>query len=450
MQQNKRKNRFSKKVHYGWMISLLFWVVFANDLSAATSSVDSATSSSTTTTKTTDSKTAEEKADKIDNLQEKIDKLENQIDQKRKKERTISGEIEIIDGNVETTKLQLQKTQKLVSDFDVEIGQKEKRVNLMERDILNKKEMMAEYLRDYDQNNGELALAMLEEGARMDDYFTFLDSMEKMQEQLASALKDIQSAKEKLMGEKEQLQDQRSEQYQISLMQEDQKKTLEYEQSRKERLLNQTQKDISLMSVEKEELRKQLNALQSLGTSISLDDAISAAKYASSKTGVRTEFLLGVLRVESNMGQNVGGGRYKTDMNPAQHDTFKSICKELGLKPEDMPVSKRVCYNKKAADGCGGWGGAMGPGQFMPTTWMGYKERVAKITGSDPNPWTLRDALVAMGLKLAAVEGVTAGKEAAERKAASMYLAGGNWANYTWYGDRVLYYADGFERYMKE
>jgi membrane-bound lytic murein transglycosylase B len=182
-----------------------------------------------------------------------------------------------------------------------------------------------------------------------------------------------------------------------------------------------------------------------------LDEAIAAAKYASDKTGVRTPFLLGVLRVESNLGQNVGGGRYKTDMNPAQHANFQNICKDLGLKATDMPVSRRVCYNTKSKDGCGGWGGAMGPAQFMPSTWMGYKDKVAKVTGNNPpNPWNIKDALVAMGLKLSSVAGVTSGKESAERQAAAMYLAGGAWQRYSWYGDRVMYYADGFEKYIKE
>ena len=77
-----------------------------------------------------------------------------------------------------------------------------------------------------------------------------------------------------------------------------------------------------------EKLQEQLNALQSLGEPINIDEAISAARYASSLTKVAPEFLLGVLRIESGLGTNVGGGRYKTDMNPAQWDTFKKICGE--------------------------------------------------------------------------------------------------------------------------
>jgi len=55
-----------------------------------------------------------------------------------------------------------------------------------------------------------------------------------------------------------------------------------------------------------------------------------------------------------------------------------------------------------------------------------------------------------MGLKLAAVDGVTADNRKAWAKAAGMYLAGANWENYSWYSDRVLSYADGFKKVLKD
>ena len=233
-------------------------------------------------------------------------------------------------------------------------------------------------------------------------------------------------------------------------MQNEQQRTLDSQEQAKNYLLSQTRNEKQALSDQMGKLQDQLNALQTLGEPINIDEAISAAKYASGFTHVAPEFLLGVLRIESGLGTNVGGGRYKTDMNPAQWDTFKKICGELGIDPSNVPVSRRACYNSDAKDGCGGWGGAMGPAQFMPTTWLGYKSKVEKVTGSSPaNPWSLKDSLVAMGLKLAAVDGVTAGDRAAWAKAAEMYLAGGNWENYSWYGDRVLSYADGFKKIMK-
>ena len=92
----------------------------------------------------------------------------------------------------------------------------------------------------------------------------------------------------------------------------------------------------------------------------------------------------------------------------------------------------------------------MGPAQFLPSTWMGYKSKVEKLTSERPaNPWDIKDSLVAMGLKLGAVSGVTGGDRKAWAKAAGIYLAGANWENYSWYSDRVLRYTDGFKEILK-
>jgi len=75
---------------------------------------------------------------------------------------------------------------------------------------------------------------------------------------------------------------------------------------------------------------------------------------------------------------------------------------------------------------------------------------VESLTGNKPaNPWDIKDSLVAMGLKLGSVDGVTSGDREAWAKAAGMYLAGANWERYSWYSDRVLYYADGFKKILK-
>jgi membrane-bound lytic murein transglycosylase B len=90
----------------------------------------------------------------------------------------------------------------------------------------------------------------------------------------------------------------------------------------------------------------------------------------------------------------------------------------------------------------------MGPGQFIPSTWLLYTDRISDLTGNRPaNPWNPIDAFMGTAL-LSKDNGADKGTRAAERLAALRYLAG--WKNatkpaYAFYGDQVMNYAADFD-----
>ena len=120
-------------------------------------------------------------------------------------------------------------------------------------------------------------------------------------------------------------------------------------------------------------------------------------------------------------------------------DPFMKITAELGLDPYSQVVSCPPGY---------GYGGAMGPSQFIPSTWILYKDRLARITGQNPpNPWTPRTAIFATAL-LMDDNGAGKGTRADERLAALRYFAGWGNANkpaYAFYGDSVMELADDMQ-----
>ena len=81
----------------------------------------------------------------------------------------------------------------------------------------------------------------------------------------------------------------------------------------------------------------------------------------------------------------------------------------------------------------------MGSAQFIPSTWMSYKDRLTTLLGHTPDPWDLTDAFTASALKLAN-GGATSHTYDAEWKAAMVYYAGSRWSNsaYSFYGDSVM------------
>lgn len=382
-------------------------------------------------------------------LDGQIEKYQVSIEEKQKQAKTLKRELAIIEERIEKIKLQIKETEIFIEELILAIKIKEKEIEEREIQMAHQKLLLTEYLQllyEYDQES--LLEALLKE-EKLSSFFERVNGIEKAQEDLAEALHRISVLKQELESQKEDLEGKKDEQSKLKLMQELQKESLEEQEYQGQKLLiltrGEEERFQKLLTQIKElygKISSQIFMLQSLGNPISFDEAVEEAKSASSLTGVRPAFLLGVLKVESNLGTNIGSGNWRNDMSPSHWNVFFEICKELNLDPSSMPVSKKPTYYQ-------GWGGAMGPAQFMPKTWQGYKKKVAKLTGDSPaNPWELRDAMVAMALKLGDVRGVLEKERNAEYKAAGLYFAGSNWRRFTWYSDQVMWYADMYEEIL--
>lgn len=389
------------------------------------------------------------KRQELEMLSSQIERYETSIKERQKQTKTLKRELAIIEERIEKIKLQIKESEAFIEELTLAIGIKKKEIEEREIQMAHQKTLLAQYLQllyEYDQ---ESVLETLLREERLSSFFERVNSIEKVQEDLAEALHRISVLKRELESQKEDLEGKKEEQSQLKLMRVLQKESLEEQEYQGKRLLiltrGQEERYQKLLTQTKElysKISSQIFMLQSLGNPISFDEAVKEAKYASSLTGVRAAFLLGVLKVESNLGTNVGSGNWKVDMPPSHWDAFFEICKENNLDPSSMPVSKKPTYYR-------GWGGAMGPAQFMPKTWQGYKKRVVRLTRKTPaNPWDLKDAMVAMALKLGDVRGVLEGERNAEYKAAGLYFAGGNWRRFTWYSDQVMWYADMYEEVL--
>jgi hypothetical protein len=210
-----------------------------------------------------------------------------------------------------------------------------------------------------------------------------------------------------------------------------------YETKGQEKIYQQMLKD---REKDAARIRAELFALSG-SAAISFERALDLAKRAGAKTGVRPAFILGIIAEESNLGQNVGKGNWKVDMHPTRDvPIFKEITAELGLDPDQMPVSKKVWY---------GYGGAMGPAQFIPSTWVGFKSRISALTGNNPpNPWDPEDAFMAAAL-YSKDNGADKQTYNAEFRAAMCYLAGcknASKASLQFYGEDVMDLAAKYQK----
>jgi membrane-bound lytic murein transglycosylase B len=232
-----------------------------------------------------------------------------------------------------------------------------------------------------------------------------------------------------------------------------------------EKILEQTkgkeseyQKMLAATKQKAAEIRARIFELIGVPEAPTFGEALDIAKYVERITGVRPAFLLAVLEQESAIGQNVGqcflantstGAGVKANgngaivpkvMSPARDvPYFLNITKDLGRDPFKTLVSCPMSF---------GWGGAMGPAQFIPSTWMLYKDRVKSIFGS-ADPWSIKDSFLAAGLYLSDY-GAAKKTRDAEWRAAMIYFSGSTNSRYSFYGNSVLTRADKFAGWIAD
>ncbi|KKT29262.1 hypothetical protein A3G55_02760 [Candidatus Giovannonibacteria bacterium RIFCSPLOWO2_12_FULL_44_25] len=382
-------------------------------------------------------------------LEAELKQYEAQIDQyqdlilaKQKEADSLKRETDILNAEIAKSKLEIKARTLNIQKLNSEIDQKSKNIDVLVSDIVDTKKTLAEFLRKVRQNDDFSILELALIYGNISQFFNELQSIDNLQvslQEAAAKFSNLKIAEEKA---KDELESAKQEEMELKSLQELQKKFLEGREREKQKLLKETkgkeseyQKTLKEKQKNAASIRSQLFLLVG-SPSIPFEKALEYANLAEQATGVRPAFLLGLITEESNLGQNIGKGNWKVDLSHArcasQRTAFLSITSELGLDPDLMPVSKRAWY--------GYCGGAMGPAQFMPTTWLLYKAAIARATGHNPpSPWDPKDAFMGAALLLKD-NGARAGDYKSEWTSAMKYLAGANWkkAAYRFYGDDVM------------
>lgn len=374
----------------------------------------------------------------------KSTQLEGEISETQKKEKSYQNQVYILNRRITKLRNQVYQSNLIIKDIGIQIGDTETSIEKTSLKIEDVEGHLITILRTiYEEDQISLVEILLSEG-KFSDFFGDLMSLEVLNYKSQEFLEEIKNLKLYLEGQKQSLDQEKEDLERQVLIQQLQQKESEGTKKEQEYLLEKVQGEKAtyeeyLEEVQEvaQEIRKRIFQLAQIPESEAptLGEAYSLAKYVESVTGVRPAFLLGLLQTESRIGQNVGqcncpGCKYPDIswtrvMSKSQHQAFLTITKELGLNTENAPVS---CW---VGGGTIQMGGAMGPAQFMPNTWLnpnnpdrGYKRRVEQITGITPaNPWRVQDAFLAAGLYLSDW-GADSQRAYDEIGAATAYLCG--------------------------
>ncbi len=386
-----------------------------------------------------------------------------QLESKQRERTTYERDVAILDAKIDTAKLSIKQRDLAITRIKGDIVQKQSGIQTLDVKVVEGQKSVAQLIR-LTHEIDETSLAELALGSSFSKLFTDLDYFEMIQGSLQEKFEEMAVAREDLTVRKKALEIQRTEEEELKQIQVLQRQALERDEKAKQALVDAAkgqekvyQQIITERQQSAAQIRSRLFDLRDSGA-IPFGTAYQYAKDASAKTGVRPALILAILRQETNLGANVGqclitnspnkgdgkgkntGRFFSKVMKPDRDvDPFMQITSELGIDPLTQVVS---CPQS------GGYGGAMGPAQFIPSTWVLYKERLAAMTGQNPpNPWSARTAVFATAI-LMMDNGADKGTRASERLAALRYFAG--WVNankpsWAFYGDSVMSYADQYQ-----
>jgi len=396
------------------------------------------------------------------NIEADIGAKRGVLQEKQKERTTLERDVAILNAKIDKAKLSIKYRDITLGKLRGEISGKANAIEELNQKVDRSHASLAQILRNTNQSD-DMTFVELALGGSMSDLFEDIDNFAAIERELGVTFESIAALKEDLSERKNILEERQLEEEDLRRIQVLEKQSVERNQKSKQEVLEVTQgeeKVYQKLIAEREksaaEIRAALFSLRD-SAAIPFGDAYRFAKEASAITDVRPAVILGIIAEESNLGENVGqcllkdpatgdgvgkntGRFFKGVMKPSRDvEPFLEIARQLGFDPYNMPVSCPPSY---------GYGGAMGPAQFIPSTWVLYKDRVAKITGTSPaSPWDARTAFFASAL-LMSDNGADKGTREAERLAALRYFAG--WKNaqkstYAFYGDEVMELADKFQ-----
>ncbi|MDP3880940.1 MAG: lytic murein transglycosylase [bacterium] len=392
-------------------------------------------------------------------LEAKSKELAAVRDQYRAQGNTLASEVNRLDAEIAALNNQIRIITLNLERLGTEIVETEGEIISTETSLEKSRKAVASALQFMYEKDQESLVAVLLKNPNLSDFFTEFNDLMDIQNTLRQRIKEMTELRNSLLEEKDLLSMQKEEVAALAIFQREQARAIASTKNVKGDLLEKTRGNEAAYQELLEDneakaaaIRKRIFTLLG-GGEMSFEDAYNFAKYAQNLTGTRAAFLLAILDKESALGKYVGSCTYHTAMAPGPPTSkrddvtpFLQITKELGLDPESTMVSCPISQD-------GAYGGAMGPSQFIPTTWMFYKDLVAKLTGNSPaSPWRNEDAFVATALYIKDALnscGQYSGTEQ-ERCAAARYYAGGNWSRHLWtYGERVIQRAAQFEADIK-
>lgn len=371
-------------------------------------------------------------------IEAQLTDLLNKQAEQQKQSGTLKGDVLALTAQINALKTKIKARALKITQLKVDIKDKVKQIETLSEKIDREHESLAQLLRNTNNFDNQDFIYLIFSDESLSAFYSDLESYNSIKQAIKNSVDIINGVKARTEVAKTGLEKQQNAETDAKAELESAQKQVAKSEADKKQLLTisknkeaEYQKLAAQKKAQADKIRSALFALAGISQKIEFGTALQYANEAKTKFGIDPAFLLAVLTQESNLGANVGqcyltnpdtgagvgkntGVVFSNVMKPTRDVTpFLEITTALSFNAYQTAVSCPIA-------GVAGWGGAMGPAQFIPSTWKLFEDRLQSILGYFANPWSPRDAFMASAMYLTDL-GAVGNSASAQNKAACRY-----------------------------
>ena len=389
------------------------------------------------------------------------------VDQKKTERQSLERDVSILEAEIKKSQLGIQSRAIAILQLGDQIGEKEGVITVLDERHQKQRQSVAALLRKTQEISDNSLVELMLSNQNFSDFFSDFEDYRTINNSLRESMHVLSEIKQDTTLQKRTLEEKQQEEARQKQLQEAERAAIQAKEVEKTGILNVTkgeeaayQAHLAQTQRTASQLRAALFDLAGGGGRIPFPQAVALAETAGARAGVSPSLILAILEQESAFGSNIGQCTYdqmvqgRPAMGPGSVPVFTVMADVLGFDMKTQMVSCPITPGGVRY----GWGGAMGPSQFIPSTWALYggyvntgndvyvyqqaNDAIRQLLGlSGPsNPFRNQDAFLATALLLRD-NGASGGGYNAEWTAALRYYAGWNGAknpaNHS-YGDQVM------------
>ncbi len=400
----------------------------------------------------TQNSTPDQKAfctNELNQLNQELATLNSQLQAQQAQTGTLKGDVANLTGQINALKTKIKARGIAIAQLKADITNKVLTIETLSEKIDREHESLSQILRKTNENDNSSITHLILSDKTLSEFYADSNSFQSVNNSIKKSIDTIHGIKNQTEVQKKSLETQQNKELDAKAQLESATKQVAQNEADKKQLLNLSQKkegDYKALAAEKkaraDQIKARLFQLAGGTGAIKFEDALAYAQNAQAKTSIDPAFLLAILTQESGIGQNVGQcylsdtksgygvniktGKSWSNLMAPNRDVpiFLNITSALGLDPLKTAVSCPIA-------GVKGYGGAMGPAQFIPSTWKSIDDRLQNLLGVPAtNPWAASHAFMASAIYLTDLGAIGDSYSGQIRAACKYYGSGGSTCSY--------------------